>query len=409
MKKALIVYSGGLDTTVCIPLLREEGVQEIVTLTVDVGQPREEIDRAAERACALGTEHHVADARERFASAYCMEAVQANADYYGYPLSTALARPLIARKAAEFANTIGGVEAFVHGCTGKGNDQFRIEFGLRMFAPEIPIRAPIRERNLTRAWELEYADRIGLPLGRTSDREWSIDENLWGRSIEGGALEDPFVRAPEEAFEWTVAPWDAPDEPRVVEIDFENGVPVAIDGVRRQAHHLVHLANQVAGEHGVGRIDVMEDRIIGLKVRENYECPGASLLIAAHRALESLVATRAEREFKDIVDRKWADLVYAGLWWEPLMDDLRAFLAKMQSRVSGTVAVQLFKGGLRVVGRKSPWALYDKAAASFDDGAELDQSLLGGMVRVHGMESLLFSHRRKEHDPRSRHGRKGPR
>jgi argininosuccinate synthase len=395
-KTALIVYSGGLDTTVCIPLMREEGFDRIVTVTVDVGQPEEDVRTAADRARQLGAEHHVADAKAEFARSYCMAAVHANADYFGYPLSTAIARPLIAQKAAETAERVGGADAFVHGCTGKGNDQFRIEYGLRLFAPHIPILAPVRERNLTRSWEIEYAERVGAPIGQSRDKIWSIDENLWGRSIEGGRLEDPGYAPPEEIFEWTRSLSDAEAEPEEVEVVFEDGSPVALRGhTEGDPLAVVQTANAIAGRHGVGRVDIMEDRMIGLKVRENYECPGATLLIAAHRALEALVTTHAERRFKAAVDHEWAELAYQGLWWDPLMEDLNAFIASVQRRVSGTVRMRLYKGSLQVVARESPWALYSEAAASFDDTETLEQSQMTGMVRTHGMASLLYARLRQ--------------
>lgn len=399
MKKALIIYSGGLDTTVCIPLMREEGFDAISTVTIDVGQPAEDIAQASERAKILGTDHHVVDAKATFAADYCMPAVHANADYFGYPLSTAIARPLIAKAAAEKAAEIGGVDAFVHGCTGKGNDQFRIEFGLRLFAPEIPILAPVRERNLTRSWEIEYAEKVGAPIGQSKDKIWSIDENLWGRSIEGGRLEEPGFAPPEEIFQWTASLENAQATPETVEITFEGGSPVDIASheylmalpEKPSPLDVVSAANDIAGRHGVGRVDIMEDRMLGLKVRENYECPGAVLLIAAHRALEALITTHAERSFKAHVDQQWADLAYKGLWWDPLMEDLNAFIMTVQRRVSGKVRLRLFKGGMQVVGRESPWALYSEAAASFDDTVALEQSQMTGMVRTHGMESLLYA------------------
>ena len=391
MKKALIIYSGGLDTTVCIPLMREQGFDEIVTVTIDVGQPAEDIDQAAERAKRLGTKHYVADVKAEFAQSYCMPAIHANADYFGYPLSTAIARPLIAKEAARVAHEEGGVDAFVHGCTGKGNDQFRIEFGLRMFAPEIPILAPVREMDLTRTWEIAYAERVGAPIGQSKDKIWSIDENLWGRSIEGGRLEDPGFAPPEEIFEWTASLENSVSNPQVVEIAFESGSPISIDGQRTNALDTIAKANAIAGRHGVGRIDIMEDRMIGLKVRENYECPGATILIAAHRALEALVTTHAERAFKAQVDQAWAELAYQGLWWDPFMEDLNAFVGSIQRRVTGKVSMRLFKGGIQVVSRNSDSALYSEAAASFDDTETLRQSQMTGMVRTHGMASLLYS------------------
>jgi argininosuccinate synthase len=394
-KKALIIYSGGLDTTVCIPLMREQGFDQISTVTVDVGQPQSDIDQASERARILGTDHFVADVKEEFARDYCVPAIWFNADYFGYPLSTSIARPLIAKVAAERAKEIGAVDAFVHGCTGKGNDQFRIEFGLRMFAPEIPIIAPVREMNLTRTWEIEYAESVGAPIGQSKEKIWSIDENLWGRSIEGGRLEDPGYAPPEEIFEWTRSLEDAPDKPEVIEIEFENGTPVSLGSGRVSPMQAILQANEIAGRHGVGRIDIMEDRMLGLKVRENYECPGAVLLIAAHKALEALVTTHRERAFKAHVDQQWARMAYEGLWWDPFVEDLTAFAGSIQRRVTGKVRLRLFKSSLQVIGRESPFALYSEAAASFDDTQELEQSQMTGMVQTHGMESLLYARVKK--------------
>ena len=395
MGKALIVYSGGLDTTVCIPLMREAGFKEIVTVTVDVGQPADDIAQACERARALGCEHHTLDCKDEFAREYCMPAVHANADYYGYPLSTAIARPLIAKRAALKGLEVG-CDAFVHGCTGKGNDQFRIEHGLKMFAGDHRIIAPVREGNLTRSWEIEYAEKHNVPIGQSKEKIWSIDENLWGRSIEGGRLEDPAYQPPEEIFQWTSSVEEAPGEPETVEIAFEGGSPVAFNGVAMTPLAAVLKANETAGKHGVGRIDIMEDRMIGLKVRENYECPGSTLLIAAHRALEALVTTHAERAFKQQVDQQWAEMAYRGLWWEPLMEDLGAFVGSVQSRVTGWVKLRLYKGALHVTGRGSDWALYSEAAASFDDVQALEQSKMTGMVQTHGMESLLYAKLKKK-------------
>lgn len=400
MKHALIIYSGGLDTTVCIPLMREQGFEKISTVTIDVGQPAEDISQATERAKILGTDHQVIDAKAEFAAEYCVPAIAANADYFGYPLSTAIARPLIAKKAA-LAGLEKKADAFVHGCTGKGNDQFRIEFGLRLFAPEIPILAPVREGNLTRTWEIEYAEKVGAPIGQSRDKIWSIDENLWGRSIEGGRLEEPSYGPPEEIFQWTASLADAPNEPEEIEIGFKEGVPLGIGigsafGPDTSPLAVIRRANEIAGKHGIGRIDIMEDRMIGLKVRENYECPGAVLLIAAHKALEALVTTHAERAFKAQVDAQWAELAYKGLWWEPLMEDLNAFIGSVQKRVTGSVRLRLFKGAFQVTGRMSKWALYSEAAASFDDTEALEQSQMTGMVRTHGMETLLYARLKRQ-------------
>jgi argininosuccinate synthase len=389
-RTVVLVYSGGLDTTVCIPLLREEyGFERVVTVTVDVGQPREDIADAEARAQILGTEHHTVDALAEFARDYCLPAVKANADYQGYPLSTAIARPLIALKAVEVAQQLPRVDAFAHGCTGKGNDQFRLEFIMRTLMPTVPIIAPMRERNMTRNEEIEYARARGVPIHQSAEKIWSIDENLWGRSIEGGRLEDPGFVPPEEIYRWTRNPQDAPDKPYMLTIEFEEGRPVALDGQRMEPLPLIQTLNSLAGEHGVGRIDMMEDRLIGLKVRENYECPAAVVLITAHRALEALVCTRDELRFKAQADRAWAELAYAGLWLDPFKESLEAFINKVQERVSGTVTLRLFKGSVAVVARTSPWALYDEALASFDT-RDFDQSEMSGAVKAHGLPARLY-------------------
>lgn len=389
-RTVVLVYSGGLDTTVCIPLLREEyGYDHVVTVTVDVGQPRDDIADAGERAKILGTEHYAVDAREEFARDYCMPAVQANADYQGYPLSTAVARPLIAQKAVSVAQKLPRVDAFAHGCTGKGNDQFRIEFMLRTLMPQVPIIAPMRERNMTRSEEIEYARQRGVPIHQSAEKIWSIDENLWGRSIEGGKLEDPNFAPPEEIFKWTQSPWKAPDTPLQITLTFNQGIPVALDGQVMDPLTLIQTLNEIAGHHGVGRIDMMEDRMIGLKVRENYECPAAVVLITAHRALEALVCTREGLRFKAQADRAWAELAYAGLWIDPFKESLEAFIQKVQERVTGSVTMRLYKGSAVVVGRQSEWALYDESLASFDDKT-FDQSEMSGAVKAHGMPARLY-------------------
>lgn len=388
MKPVVLIYSGGLDTSVCIPMMKEDyGFDHIVTVTVDVGQPEEDIRTAEEKAKALGTEHYTVDAKAEFARDYCFPAIHANALYQGYPVSTSIARPLIALKAVEIAQQ-KGVGAFAHGCTGKGNDQLRIEFIVRTLLPEARIIAPMREKNMTRTEEIEYARQKNVPIGQSAEKIWSIDENLWGRSIEGGRLEEPDYAPPEGIFQWTVSPQAAPDEPTVVTIGFENGSPVTLDGERMDPLALLRRAHELAGANGVGRIDIMEDRMLGLKVRENYECPAASLLYPAHAALEALVFTREEREFKRMVDDKWAYLAYAGLWLDPLKADLDAFINKTQERVTGEVIVRLYKGLATVIGRRSPLALYSEDLASFDSKS-WDQRDGEALCKAWGMQARM--------------------
>lgn len=403
MATVVLVYSGGLDTSVCIPLMREEyGFERVVTVTVDVGQPRADIAQAEERAKRLGTEHHTVDARAEFVTGYCWPAVQANADYQGYPLSTAIARPLIALKAVEVARAVGA-EAYAHGCTGKGNDQFRLEYVMRTLTPELQVIAPMREGRLladgsrepwTRTDEIDYAAARGLDVSQTRTNIYSVDENVWGRSIEGGHLEEPDFAPPEEIFQWTRSLAETA-EPAIIEIGFKGGVPVSVDGVALAPLALVERMNQLAGLHGVGRVDIMEDRMLGLKARENYECPAAVVLIAAHKALEALVCTQAEQKFKAQVDREWGELAYKGLWFDPLKDDLEAFIGAIQPRVTGVVRVRLAKGAATVCGRTSPWALYNEDLVSFDSKT-FDQSESTGIVKAHGMQSRLYWNLRKQ-------------
>ena len=389
-KSVLLVYSGGLDTSICVPLMREEyGYDRVITVTVDVGQSQGDVRDAAEKAKALGTEHYTVDAKEEFAKDYCFASIQANGRYEGYPISTSIARPLIAAKAVEMARRLNTTD-FAHGCTGKGNDQFRIEYGIRALMPEATIHAPVRERNMTRSWEIEYAQKKNVPIKQSLTKIWSIDENLWGRSIEGGRLEEPDFCPPEEIFQWTKDPVAAANQPQEVKIDFENGVPVAINDEPGSAATLILRANTFAGQNGVGRIDIMEDRMLGLKVRENYECPGSTLLLTAHQALEALVLTRDELRFKSMIDAEWSRLAYEGLWWDPFKTDLEAFIQKTQERVTGSVFVKLYKGNIQVMGRKSPWALYSEEMASFDT-TTYDQRASTGTVQNFGLQPRMYA------------------
>lgn len=387
--KVLLVYSGGLDTSICIPLMREEyGYKKVITVTVDVGQAKADIEQAAEKAKIMNTEHYTVDAKEEFTEKFCWAAVKANGDYQGYPMSTSIARPLIAAKAVEMAEKLG-VSSFAHGCTGKGNDQYRIEFGIRTLMANATIHAPVRERNMTRTWEIEYAKKNNVPIQQSLEKIWSIDENLWGRSIEGGRLEEPDFAPPEEIFQWTKSAETAEAKPVAVKIEFANGVPIAINGEKASPAQLVLKMNKIAGDHGIGRIDIMEDRMMGLKVRENYECPGATVFLKAHKALENLVLTRDEIHFKAIVDQEWSKLAYEGLWWDPLKTNLEAFINSTQTRVNGTVELKLFKGVVTVTGRKSNWALYSEELASFDT-TTFDQRESTGSVKNFGLQSRMY-------------------
>lgn len=387
--KVLLVYSGGLDTSICIPMMREEyGYKEVVTVTIDVGQDPADIRQAEEKAKLMNTEHYTVDAKEDFVTHFCWPAVRANGDYQGYPMSTSIARPLIAQKAAEVAQKLG-ITSFAHGCTGKGNDQYRIEFGLRVLIPGAKIHAPIRERNLTRTWEIEYAKKKNVPITQSLGKIWSVDENLWGRSIEGGRLEEPDFAPPEEIFKWTRSADAAESAAAAVTVGFKQGVPVSIDGQTASPAELVLRMNNLAGAHGIGRIDVMEDRMMGLKVRENYECPGATVFLKAHKSLENLVLTRDEIRMKALIDQEWSRMAYEGLWWDPLKEDLEAFIAATQRRVTGEVHLKLFKGQATITGRGSPWALYSEDLASFDTQT-FDQRESTGAVKNFGLQARMY-------------------
>lgn len=384
--KVVLAYSGGLDTSVILKMMQEKLNAEVVTVTVDVGQT-EDFKKIEKKALKLGAvKHYTIDAKEKFAKEYLTKAIKGNALYEGsYPLATALARPLIAEKLIEIAKK-EDADAIAHGCTGKGNDQVRFDLAVKALYPEIKIIAPVREWGLTRDWEMEYAKKNGIPV---KEKIYSIDENLWGRSIEGGILEDPSEEAPEEVFEWTLSPEKTPEKPEYVTIEFEEGVPVALNGKEMDLVELIETLNFTAGKHGVGRIDHIEDRTVGIKSREVYEAPAAVTLIKAHKDLEKLVLTKWVLEFKEIVDSKWAWLTYNGLWFEPLREALDAFIDEVEVNVSGSVKVKLYKGNVTVVGRESENALYDTKLATYEKFSTFDQKLAVGFIELFGMQSVL--------------------
>ncbi|WP_297981132.1 argininosuccinate synthase [uncultured Methanobrevibacter sp.] len=386
MEKVVLAFSGGLDTTVCVKLLEEEYNYEVITACVDVGQPREELEKSQNSADKINTgKHYIIDAKDEFANEYIAKGIKANAEYEGYPLSTALARPLIAMKIIEIAEKEGAT-AIAHGCTGKGNDQFRFEAIIRSMS-DFKIIAPIREMNLTRTEEQAYAKEHGLNL--SYDKIYSIDENLWGRAIEGDVLESPANEPPEEIYEWTKSAEDAKDTPTKVTIEFEEGVPIAIDGEMMGLVDLINKANEIAGENGVGRVDIIENRMIGLKSRETYEVPGAKLLIAAHKALEQLVLTVDELRFAEYMSTLYADLVYEALWQEPLREDIDQAIDHMQRRVSGKVVMKLFKGSIQPLSRESPFSLHSIEQITFED-KETDQNEIEGMIKYHGLQAANY-------------------
>lgn len=347
MKKVVLSYSGGLDTSVCISLLREHyGFDEVVTVTVDVGQKN--VKEAEEN--SLVDKHVKIDAKDQFVRDYVFPLIKANGNYEGYVLGTAISRVLIAKHVVEVAIK-EGADAVAHGCTGFGNDQLRFEVIFRTSG--LPTIAPIRELNMQREEEIAYAKERGLPVEVTKERPWSIDENLWSRSIEGGKLDDPSYVAPEDVF---LFPGEEEGE-EIIEIGFEKGVPVSIDGNKMRGVELIRSLNKIAGKYGIGRVDMMEDRVIGTKTREIYEHPAATVLLRAHKDLEQTVLTRRELEFKEKVDKRWSELVYKGLTVDPLFEDLSAFIEKSQERVTGVVKVKLRRFDASIVGRSSPYAL----------------------------------------------------
>ncbi|MEZ5335140.1 MAG: argininosuccinate synthase [Methanolobus sp.] len=385
-KKVVLAYSGGLDTSVCIPLIKEEyGYDEVITVAVDVGQPEDDVKQATEKAQKISDKHFTLDVREEFVNDYIFPLIKANGDYEGYVMGTSIARPLIAKKVVEIAEKEGAV-ALAHGCTGKGNDQLRFEAVFRL--TDMDVIAPMRDMNLTRDWEIEYAKKHGIPVSVTSAKPWSVDENIWSRSIEGGKLEDPGFIPPEEIYQWTVSPEAAPEGQMLV-IGFENGVPVSLDGENMNGVDLIIKLNEIAGSHGVGRTDMIEDRVLGLKARENYEHPAATVLLTAHKDLEKLVLTRAELKFKKGVDEQWSELAYYGLVDEPLYADLNAFIDKTQQRVTGTVTVKLHKGSVIILARTSPYALYSEDLVSFDS-ATIDQKDAEGFAKYHGFQARMY-------------------
>jgi argininosuccinate synthase len=385
MSRIVLAYSGGLDTSVAIPWLAAKYGAEIVTVTMDLGQGKE-LEDVRDRALAAGAlRAHVLDVREEFARDYVLPALQADAIYEDrYPMGTALGRPLIARKLVEIA-AIEDASAIAHGCTGKGNDQVRLELAARALNPAIRVIAPAREWGMTRADEIEYARTHGLPVPVTAGSPYSIDANLWGRSIECGVLEDPWTEPPEEIYTLTKRPTDCPGEAAYVELTFEHGVPRAINGVAMPLVELIDSLGTIAGAHGVGRIDMVENRLVGIKSREIYEAPAAVVLHMAHRELQRLVTTKAAERFSRGVSLQYADIVYDGLWFTPLREALDAYVAKVQERVSGVIRLKLFKGDCRIVGRKSRFALYDHALATYDAGDAFDHTAAVGFIKIFGL------------------------
>ncbi len=385
MKKVVLAYSGGLDTSVAVAWLREQFAAEVVCLTVDVGggSLKEGVERRAISAGA--SRSFVVDARETFVRDFCWPALQANALYQGaYPLATALARPLIAQLLVEVAQR-EGADAVAHGCTGKGNDQVRFDVAVHALDPALEVIAPMRVgMGLTRDQSIDYAAARGIELPITKASPYSIDVNMWGRSCETGILEDPWVTPPADAYAWTVAPSEAPAPIEVV-LTFEGGIPVALDGARMEPAELVERLNALGGAHGVGRVDHVEDRLVGIKSRETYEAPAAEILHAAHRGLESMTLSKDTLRFNRLVANELAQLTYDGLWFSALHRDLRGYVASSQRVVSGDVRVRLDHGSAIVTGRRSPLSLYEKSLATYDEGDTYDHAAGVGFIQIFGL------------------------
>ena len=373
-----------------IKWLQEKYNAEVITVTVNVGQ-QEDLKEVEEKAQRLGVlKHYSIDAKEEFAANYIFPAIKANALYEGkYPVSTSLSRPLIVAKMVEIAEKEGAI-GLAHGCTGRGNDQVRFDVTIGSLAPDLKIIAPVRVWGMTRDEEIAYAKAKGIPVS-TAAKKYSIDQSVWGRSIECGILEDASQEPPEDAFEWTASPEKAPSKPEYVAIKFEAGVPVAVNGKNLKPLAIIEMLNETAGKHGVGRIDHIEDRLVGIKSREIYECPAATVLLEAHKDLEKMVLTRHEVLFKQQIDAEWTFLAYAGLWMDPLRDDLEAFINRTQENVHGEVRVKLYKGGLQVVGRSSPMSLYDKNLVNYNIKTTFNQAYSKGFIELWGLQTRMYN------------------
>ena len=383
--KVVLAYSGGLDTSVAIKWLKEKYNLDVIAVTIDVGNERD-FTTVRQKALDVGAiKAKVIDAKETFVNHFIFPALQANATYEGqYPLATALSRPLMAKLMVD-VTLKEEASVIAHGCTGKGNDQVRFEVSINALAPSLKIIAPAREWGMTREETIDYAQHHDVPIPITVSGPYSIDENLWGKSIECGVLEDPWIEPPEDVFTWTKSPNEAPDEPGHVEIDFAEGIPVAIDEQELDGISLIQRLNKLAGEHGIGRVDHLENRLVGIKSREIYEAPAATVLLQAHQALEAMTLSKDQLRFKQRVATEYADLIYNGLWFTRLHQDMTAYIKSTQRFVSGTVRLKLFKGSSSVVGRKSSHSLYSYGLATYDKGDQFDQGAAPGFIHIWGL------------------------
>ncbi|MBV9867533.1 MAG: argininosuccinate synthase [Abitibacteriaceae bacterium] len=381
----VLAYSGGLDTSVAIKWIKEKYNLDVIALTIDLGSERN-LPEIRQRALNVGAiDAKVVDGRDIFVKHFAFPALQAGAIYEKeYPLATAVGRPLIAKLLVDVAHEYGA-KAVAHGCTGKGNDQVRLDVSVQALDPQLQIIAPVREWKMSRPEEIEYARQNNIPIPATVDSPYSTDVNLWGRSIEAGILEDPWVEPPAEVWLWTKSPEQSPNNPQYIEIEFEKGLPVALDGEAMDGVKLIQHLNDVAGEHGIGRIDHVENRLIGIKSREIYEAPAAVVLHQAHQALEDMTLSRDQARFKNLISSQIAEMIYNGLWFSALHQDLRAFVESSQRHVTGTVRLKFYKGTSMIVGRKSPKSLYQYELATYDKGDTFDQDASLGFIKLYGL------------------------
>ena len=395
-EKVILAYSGGVDTSVCIPYLKQEwGVKEVITLAADLGQG-EELEPIQEKALKCGADKSlVEDVTETFVKDFAFPAIQANTLYDNrYPLSTALARPLIAKLLVEAAAKYGA-DAVAHGCTGKGNDQVRFDVGIMALNPNLKVLAPAREWGMSREEAITYGEQFGMEFPVKKSSPYSIDRNLLGRSIEAGPLEDPMTEPPEEVFVMTKAIADTPNEPEYIEIGFEQGIPVSINGDNPNPVELITKLNEIAGNHGVGRIDMIENRVVGIKSREIYETPALSVLIDAHRDLESLTLTADITQYKRGIEQTYSELIYRGLWYTPLKEALEAFIQKTQARVSGSVRIKLFKGNATIVGRQSANSIYTPNLATYGAEDQFDHKAAEGFIYIWGLPTRVWAEKNR--------------
>jgi len=388
--KVVLAYSGGLDTSVAIKWLQDQNY-DVVACCLDVGEGKD-LTFIQQKALSVGAvQSYVIDAKEEFAQDFALTAMQAHTLYEGkYPLVSALSRPLISKKLVEVAEKENAI-AVAHGCTGKGNDQVRFEVSIQALNPNLKVLAPVREWGWSREEEIAYAKEKNIPIPVNLDSPFSIDQNLWGRSNECGILEDPWAAPPEEAYDLTVSLENAPDQADIIEIEFKEGVPVSIDGISYSLSELILELNKIAGKHGVGRIDHVENRLVGIKSREVYECPGALTLIKAHKELEDITLVKEVAHFKPVIEKKITEVIYEGLWFSPITKALQAFLQETQKNVTGTVRVKLFKGHAIVEGRKSPNSLYDEKLATYTSDDEFDHAAAVGFIKLWGLPTKVQS------------------